>query len=450
MFTKVLVANRGEIAVRVIRACRDLGIISVAVYSEADKESLHAQIADEAYCIGPAQPQESYLNINNIIEAALGCGAQAIHPGYGFLSENPEFAHACAQNGLAFIGPSEQSMRLLGDKVQARALAKEAGVPLAEGSDGVVCSLEEASEWAQKIGYPVMLKASAGGGGKGIRVAERPEQLEEAYQSASGEAITNFGDGRLYIEKYIAQPRHIEVQILADQAGNTVHLYDRECSIQRRHQKLIEEAPSAFLSDGQRQKMCQCAVALAKRARYTSAGTVEFLVDDQQNFYFCEMNTRIQVEHGISEEITDLDLVAWQLRIAAGELLDFEQRDVPLLGHAIECRINAEDAEFRPRPGTIASMHLAGGIGVRVDTAIYQGYHIPPFYDSMICKLMTFGGNRKQASARMKRALSEMLFEGIVTNTDRQLSVLLSDAFERADFNTNSMENGVFDVSNEA
>ena len=284
MFTKVLVANRGEIAVRVIRACRDLGIISVAVYSEADKESLHAQIADEAYCIGPAQPQESYLNINNIIETALGCGAQAIHPGYGFLSENPEFARACAENGLAFIGPSEQSMRLLGDKVQARALAKEAGVPLAEGSDGVVCSLEEASEWAQKIGYPVMLKASAGGGGKGIRVAERPEQLEEAYQSASGEAIANFGDGRLYIEKYIAQPRHIEVQILADQAGNTVHLYDRECSIQRRHQKLIEEAPSAFLSDGQRQKMCACAVALAQRAGYTSAGTVEFLVDDQQNF----------------------------------------------------------------------------------------------------------------------------------------------------------------------
>mgnify|MGYP004459493059 FL=1 len=450
MFTKVLVANRGEIAVRVIRACRDLGIISVAVYSEADKESLHAQIADEAYCIGPAQPQESYLNINNIIETALGCGAQAIHPGYGFLSENPEFVRACVENGLAFIGPSEQSMRLLGDKVQARALAKEAGVPLAEGSDGVVCSLEEASEWAQKIGYPVMLKASAGGGGKGIRVAERPEQLEEAYQSASGEAIANFGDGRLYIEKYIAQPRHIEVQILADQAGNTVHLYDRECSIQRRHQKLIEEAPSAFLSDGQRQKMCACAVALAQRAGYTSAGTVEFLVDDQQNFYFCEMNTRIQVEHGISEEITGLDLVAWQLRIAAGEQLDFAQKDVPMLGHAIECRINAEDAEFRPRPGTIQSMHLAGGIGVRVDTAIYQGYHIPPFYDSMICKLMTFGRDRKQASARMKRALSEMLFEGIVTNTDRQLSVLLSDAFERADFNTNSMEDGVFDVSNDA
>lgn len=450
MFTKVLVANRGEIAVRVIRACRDLGIISVAVYSEADKESLHAQIADEAYCIGPAQPQESYLNINNIIETALGCGAQAIHPGYGFLSENPEFVRACVENGLAFIGPSEQSMRLLGDKVQARALAKEAGVPLAEGSDGVVCSLEEASEWAQKIGYPVMLKASAGGGGKGIRVAERPEQLEEAYQSASGEAIANFGDGRLYIEKYIAQPRHIEVQILADQAGNTVHLYDRECSIQRRHQKLIEEAPSAFLSDGQRQKMCACAVALAQRAGYTSAGTVEFLVDDQQNFYFCEMNTRIQVEHGISEEITGLDLVAWQLRIAAGEQLDFAQEDVPMLGHAIECRINAEDAEFRPRPGTIQSMHLAGGIGVRVDTAIYQGYHIPPFYDSMICKLMTFGRDRKQASARMKRALSEMLFEGIVTNTDRQLSVLLSDAFERADFNTNSMEDGVFDVSNDA
>lgn len=447
MLTKVLIANRGEIAVRIIRACRDLGIVSAAVYSEADRQSLHAQIADEAYCIGPAQPQDSYLNIGNIIEAALGCGAQAIHPGYGFLSENPEFARACADNGLIFIGPSEESMRLLGDKVRARQLAKDAGVPLAEGSDGVVETAEQARECAERIGYPVMLKASAGGGGKGIRIAESGEQLEEAYSSASGEAVANFGDGRLYVERYIRKPRHIEVQILADSAGNTVHLYDRECSIQRRHQKLIEEAPSPFLSDGQRERMCRCAVELARRAGYTGAGTVEFLVDDKQSFYFCEMNTRIQVEHGISEEITGIDLVAWQLRIASGERLSFAQEDIRPRGHAIECRINAEDAEFRPRTGTIQSMHLAGGIGVRVDTAVYQGYEIPPFYDSMICKLMTSGADRRQAAARMKRALSEMLFEGIVTNTDSQLSILLSEAFERADFNTGSVEDGAFDAA---
>lgn len=444
MFTKVLIANRGEIAVRIIRACRDLGITSVAVYSEADKEAMHAQIADEAYCIGPAQPQDSYLNINNIIEAAIGAGAQAVHPGYGFLSENADFAHACAENGLAFIGPTEQSIRLLGDKTAARQLAKEAGVPLAEGSDGIVETIEGAAAWAEKIGYPVMLKASAGGGGKGIRVAEQPEDLAEALATASSEAVANFGDGRLYMEKYISRPRHIEVQVLADTYGNTVHLYDRECSIQRRHQKLIEEAPSPFLGEEQRKNMCQCAVALAKRAEYVGAGTVEFLVDDKQNFYFCEMNTRIQVEHGISEEITGMDLVAWQIRIAAGEKLDMTQENIPVLGHAIECRINAEDAEFHPQPGTIQSMHMAGGIGVRVDTAAYQGYTIPPFYDSMIAKVIAFGSNREEAAARMKRALSEMLFEGIVTNTDYQLSILLSKAFETADFNTNSIEEGIF------
>lgn len=447
MFTKVLIANRGEIAVRIIRACRDLGITSVAVYSEADREAMHAQIADEAYCIGPAQPQESYLNISNIIEAAIGAGAQAVHPGYGFLSENADFARACAENGLAFIGPSEQAIRLLGDKTAARQLAKEAGVPLAEGSDGIVETVEDAAVWAEKIGYPVMLKASAGGGGKGIRVAENADELAEAFATASSEAIANFGDGRLYMEKYISRPRHIEVQILADTHGNVVHLYDRECSIQRRHQKLIEEAPSPFLGQEQREKMCQCAVALAKRAGYVGAGTVEFLVDDQQNFYFCEMNTRIQVEHGISEEITGIDLVAWQICIAAGQKLDMEQKDIPILGHAIECRINAEDEEFRPQPGKVQSMHMAGGIGVRVDTAVYQGYTIPPFYDSMIAKVITFGKNRKVASARMKRALSEMLFEGIVTNTDYQFSILLSKAFETADFNTNSIEEGTFTKS---
>ena len=446
MFTKVLIANRGEIAVRIIRACRDLGILSVAVYSEADKEALHAQIADEAVCIGPAPSKESYLNISNIIEAALGAGAQAIHPGYGFLSENADFARACAENGLVFIGPREETIRALGDKTSAREMAREAGVPLAEGSDGIVETIEDAARWAEKIGYPVMLKASAGGGGKGIRVAEYETQLKEAFESASSEAVVNFGDGRLYMEKFISKPRHIEVQVLGDNEGNVIHLYDRECSIQRRHQKLIEEAPSPFLDEEHRRSMCDCAVRLAKRAGYVGAGTVEFLVDSEQNFYFCEMNTRIQVEHPITEAITGIDLVAWQLRIASGEKLDIVQEDVPRRGHAIECRINAEDAQFRPQPGTIQSMHLAGGAGVRVDTAVYQGYTIPPFYDSMIGKLIAFGCDRAQALARMKRALSEMLFEGIVTNTDYQLSILLSEAFETAQFHTNSIEDGTFDT----
>ncbi len=446
MFTKVLIANRGEIAVRIIRACRDLGILSVAVYSEADKEALHAQIADEAVCIGPAPSKESYLNISNIIEAAIGAGAQAIHPGYGFLSENADFARACAENGLVFIGPREETIRALGDKTSAREMAREAGVPLAEGSDGIVETIEDAARWAEKIGYPVMLKASAGGGGKGIRVAENGTQLKEAFESASSEAVVNFGDGRLYMEKFISKPRHIEVQVLGDNEGNVIHLYDRECSIQRRHQKLIEEAPSPFLDEEHRRSMCDCAVRLAKRAGYVGAGTVEFLVDSEQNFYFCEMNTRIQVEHPITEAITGIDLVAWQLRIASGEKLDIVQEDVPRRGHAIECRINAEDAQFRPQPGTIQSMHLAGGAGVRVDTAVYQGYTIPPFYDSMIGKLIAFGCDRAQALARMKRALSEMLFEGIVTNTDYQLSILLSEAFETAQFHTNSIEDGTFDT----
>lgn len=446
MFTKVLIANRGEIAVRVIRACRDLGILSVAVYSEADKEALHAQIADEAVCIGPAPSKDSYLNISNIIEAAIGAGAQAIHPGYGFLSENADFARACAENGLVFIGPKEETIRALGDKTSARDMAREAGVPLAEGSDGIVETIEDAAHWAEKIGYPVMLKASAGGGGKGIRVAEDETQLKEAFESASSEAVVNFGDGRLYMEKFISKPRHIEVQVLGDNEGNVIHLYDRECSIQRRHQKLIEEAPSPFLDEEHRRSMCDCAVRLAKRAGYVGAGTVEFLVDSQQNFYFCEMNTRIQVEHPITEAITGIDLVAWQLRIASGEKLDIVQEDVPRCGHAIECRINAEDAQFRPQPGTLQSMHLAGGAGVRVDTAVYQGYTIPPFYDSMIGKLIAFGCDRAQALARMKRALSEMLFEGIVTNTDYQLSILLSEAFEMAQFHTNSIEDGTFDT----
>ena len=446
MFSKILIANRGEIAVRIIRACRDLGIVSVAVYSEADREALHAQIADEAVCIGPARAQDSYLNGSNIIEAALGAGAQAIHPGYGFLSENAEFAQLCADNGLAFIGPTADVIRCMGDKATAKETAKRAGVPLTPGSEGILESVEDAKQWAEQIGYPVMLKASSGGGGKGIRVVESEDELAAAYHSASAEAVANFGDGRLYLEKLIRHPRHVEVQILGDRFGNVVHLYDRDCSVQRRHQKLIEEAPSPLLREDVRERMCQCAVSLAKEAGYQSAGTVEFLVDHDQNFYFCEVNTRIQVEHPVTEMVTGIDLVAKQIRIAAGEPLGLRQEDIFLRGTAMECRINAEDAmaNFAPCPGTIQSMHLAGGVGVRVDTAAYQGYTIPPFYDSMIGKLITTGQDRAETLARMKRALSEMLFEGIETSVDYQMAILLSDAFARGEYDTDSIENGVF------
>lgn len=446
MFNKVLIANRGEIAVRVIQACRDLGIISVAVYSEADKEALHTQIADEAVCIGPAPAKDSYLNISNIISAALGAGAQAVHPGFGFLSENAEFADACAQNGLVFIGPSAATIRSMGDKATARKMAIEAEVPLALGSDGIITALDDAYNWADKIGYPVMLKASSGGGGKGIRVVKTREELKDAFDSASSEAQANFGDNRLYMERYVENPRHIEVQILGDMTGNIVHLFERECSIQRRHQKLIEESPSSFVDEELRQKMGQCAVRLAKRANYISAGTIEFLVDSDKNFYFCEMNTRIQVEHPVTEQVTGIDLVVMQLKIAAGEPLGFTQEDLQLRGHAIECRINAEDPEmnFAPRPGTISAMHLPGGPGVRVDTAAYQGYTIPPYYDSMIGKLIAFGASREQATARMKRALVELLFDGIITNTDYQMMIINSEAFANGDFHTNSIEEGAF------
>ncbi len=343
MFQKILIANRGEIAVRIIRACRDLGIISVAVYSEADREALHAQIADEAICIGPANPRESYLNMQNLISAALASGAQAIHPGFGFLSENAEFAQMAIENGIAFIGPKPQTIHLLGYKSEAKRTAIAAGVPVAMGSDGAVADYAEAEAWAKKIGYPVMLKASAGGGGKGIRVAKTPEELKSAYDTASSEAQANFGDGRLYIERYVENPRHIEVQILGDTQGNVVHLFERECSIQRRHQKLLEEAPSFFLDPETREKMCCAARDLAKKVGYINAGTVEFLVDNDKNFFFCEMNTRIQVEHPVTEQVTGVDLVCEQIRIAAGEPLSFTQEDLQLRGHAIECRINAED-----------------------------------------------------------------------------------------------------------
>ena len=447
MFQKVLIANRGEIAVRIIQACRDLGVIAVAVYSEADREALHAQIADEAICIGPARAADSYLNMDNIISAALASGCQAIHPGFGFLSENPDFAERTTQAGLAFIGPTAATIRLMGDKSEAKRNAIVAGVPVALGTDGPLRDFDEAIAEAGRIGYPVMLKAASGGGGKGIRVARSVKDLKDAYDSAAAEAVANFGDGRLYMEKYIENPRHIEVQILGDHYGNVVHLFERECSVQRRHQKLIEESPSAFVTPELREKMTQAAVSLAKRVGYRNAGTIEFLVDSDRNFYFCEMNTRIQVEHPVTEQVTGVDLVCEQIRIAAGEPLSFKQEDLTLRGHAIECRINAEDParNFAPCPGTLVSLHLPGGPGVRIDSAAYQGYTIPPFYDSMIGKLIVYGADRKQAIDRMRRALAETLFEGVVTGTDYQMHILCSKAFEDAEFNVNSIANGDFD-----
>ena len=424
MFQKVLIANRGEIAVRIIQACRDLGVIAVAVYSEADREALHAQIADEAVCIGPARAADSYLNMNNIISAALASGCQAIHP------ENPDFAERTTQAGLAFIGPTAATIRLMGDKSEAKRNAIAAGVPVALGTDGPLRDFDEAISEAERIGYPVMLKAASGGGGKGIRVARSVKDLKEAYDSAAAEAVANFGDGRLYMEKYIENPRHIEVQILGDHYGNVVHLFERECSVQRRHQKLIEESPSAFVTPELRERMTQAAVSLAKRVGYRNAGTIEFLVDNDRNFYFCEMNTRIQVEHPVTEFVTGVDLVQEQIRIAAGEKLRYRQRDIQIKGHAIECRINAEDPyRFIPSPGRITTLHQPGGPGVRVDSHVYPGYFIPPHYDSMIGKLITYGDTRDQAIARMRTALSETVIEGISTNIPLHREMMIDQKF---------------------
>lgn len=442
MFQKVLIANRGEIAVRIIQACRDLGIISVAVYSEADREALHAQIADEAVCIGPARAADSYLNMDNIISAALASGCQAIHPGFGFLSENPDFAERITQAGLAFIGPTAATIRLMGDKSEAKRNAIAAGVPVALGTDGPLRDFDEAISEAERIGYPVMLKAASGGGGKGIRVAESVKDLKDAYDSAAAEAIANFGDGRLYMEKYIHNPRHIEVQILGDNYGNVVHLFERECSVQRRHQKLIEESPSAFVTPELREKMTSAAVALAKRVGYRNAGTIEFLVDNDRNFYFCEMNTRIQVEHPVTEEVTGVDLVCEQLRVAAGEPLSFKQEDLTIRGHAIECRINAEDPAkgFQPCPGRIGFLHLPGGYGVRVDTGLYTGYELPPYYDSLMAKLIVYAPTRLEAIRRMRRALEELVIEGPATNTDLLHQILHHPDFVRGNYSTGFLE----------
>lgn len=431
MIKKVLIANRGEIAVRIIRACRELGIATVAVYSTGDANALHAKIADEAVCIGPASSAESYLNMRSIIAACEITGADAVHPGFGFLSENAHFARTCEKCGITFIGPKPESIEMLGDKAQAKETMKNAGVPVILGSDGAVKDMESAISLAEEIGYPVMVKASAGGGGRGIRIVRDESELESQITAAKTEAMACFGNDEIYIEKFIENPKHIEIQILADNFGNVIHLGERDCSMQRRNQKVLEETPSPIMTDELREKMGASAVAAAKVCGYRNAGTIEFLVDKNLNYYFMEMNTRIQVEHPITEAVTGVDLVKQQLLIASGKKLDIKQEDIHLTGHAIECRINAENPEqnFRPSPGVINSLHIPGGFGVRVDSAVYQGYEIPPYYDSMIAKLICFGPDRESAVAKMTWALSEFIVDGVSTNIDFQLKLIRRDEF---------------------
>ena len=439
---KVLIANRGEIAVRIIRACKEMNIKTVAVYSQIDKDAMHTRLADEAICIGPANSSKSYLNFKNIIEAANITGADSIHPGFGFLSENSQFAKICEESNIKWIGPSYQVIELMGNKSNAKEKMKEAGVPVIPGSEGSLRSLTDAIKIANKIGYPVLLKASAGGGGKGIRIAHNQEELEKNYALVKQEAKTAFNDDELYIEKFIENPRHVEIQILADEHGNVIHLGERDCSIQRKNQKVIEETPSTAIDEKLRNKMGEAAIKTAKASGYTSCGTVEFLVDKDKNFYFMEMNTRIQVEHPITEMRTGIDIVKAQIRIAAGEELKLKQKNVEFRGHSIECRINAENPSkgFRPSPGTITGLNLPGGNGIRVDTAIYEGYTIPPTYDSMIAKIITHGENRNEAISKMKRALEETVIEGVDTNIDFLLTIIKNPNFIRGKFDTSFIE----------
>ena len=439
---KILIANRGEIAVRIIRACKEMSIKTVAVYSEADKDALHVKLADEAVCIGPANSQKSYLNIKNIISAANITGADSIHPGFGFLSENSQFALICEESNIKFIGPKSDVINLLGNKSNAKDMMKKAGVPVIPGSDGSITGIKEAKEICEKIGYPVILKAASGGGGKGIRIVETEAALEQAYNLVKQEAKASVNDDEIYIEKFIRNPRHVEIQILADEHGNVVHLGERDCSIQRRHQKMIEETPSTAIDEKIRNKMGDAAVKAAKTTGYTSCGTVEFLVDDERNFYFMEMNTRIQVEHPITEERTGIDIVKEQIKIAAGEKLKFKQKEVTFRGHSIECRINAENPSknFMPSPGKITGLYLPGGNGIRIDTAIYEGYTISPHYDSMIAKIIVHGATRNEAIAKMKRALEELVIEGVETNRDFLFEIIKTPDFIRGNFDTSFIE----------
>lgn len=436
MFKKVLIANRGEIAVRIIRACRELGIRCVAVYSTADRNALHAQIADEAICIGPPATKDSYLNMNAIMQAALNTGAEAIHPGFGFLSENAEFARLCEANGIVFIGPSYKSIEMLGDKAAAKETMAAAGVPVIPGSEGAVSSVEEAAEVAEKAGYPVLVKASAGGGGRGIRRVDSPEELEEQMTAAQQEAKNFFGDDAVYIEKFLINPHHVEIQIIADKHGNYIYLGERDCSMQRRNQKVLEECPSPIVDEKLRKRMGEAAITAAKQCGYYNAGTIEFLVDENRDFYFMEMNTRIQVEHPITEEVTGFDLVKAQIEVAADLPLSVSQDDIELRGHAIECRINAENPEFnfRPSPGTITALYMPGGPGIRIDGAVYQGYTITPYYDSMISKLIAHGSDREDAINKMKWALSEFIVEGVDTNIDFQLEIIKNSDFRSGNY----------------
>ena len=451
MFQKVLIANRGEIAVRVIRACRELGIGTVAVYSDADREALHVKLADEAYCIGPKASKESYLSIANIMSVATKVGADAIHPGYGFLAENADFAEICAACNITFIGPDPEAIIKMGDKSTAKETMKAAGVPTVPGTDGLVEDISEAIRTANEIGYPVMVKATAGGGGRGMRVAVDDEDLEKAIRQAQNEAKTAFGNPGVYLEKFVEGPRHVEIQIMADKHGNVVYLGERDCSIQRRHQKLIEEAPSPALSPELRAQMGEAAVAAARAVNYHGAGTVEFLLDKHGKFYFMEMNTRIQVEHPVTELVTGYDLIKEQIMVAAGLPLSFTQDEVVLDGWAIECRINAENPakNFMPSPGQITQYLPPGGFGVRVDSAAYAGYVIPPYYDSMIAKLIVWGKDRNEAIARMKRALDEFVVGGISTTIPFHLKVLDHEVFVSGDFDTKFLENHPLDLSEE-
>ena len=442
LFNKILIANRGEIALRVIRACRELGIKTVAVYSIADADSLPVREADEAVCIGPAQASASYLLIDRILSVAAICDVDAIHPGYGFLAENAYFAEACRKHNITFIGPTPEAMRALGDKAVARDTMKKAGVPVTPGSEGLIDTEADAIKMAQKLGYPVIVKATAGGGGRGMRIAHNDASLIQGFHAAKTEAEKAFGDGSLYMEKYIINPRHIEFQILADNHGNVVHLGERDCSVQRRNQKLIEESPSPALNSKLREKMGNAAVKAAKAAGYTNAGTIEFLLTADSNFYFMEMNTRVQVEHPVTEELTGVDMVKEQIRIAAGEHLSVRQKDIKFAGHVIECRINAENPEtrFTPCPGEVKLLVPAGGIGVRVDTHVYSGYRIPPYYDSMIAKLIVKAPDREQAIIRCRRALDEFIIDGVKTTIPFSMKIVNDKEFIAGKYDTGFVE----------
>ncbi|MFF0826597.1 acetyl-CoA carboxylase biotin carboxylase subunit [Brevibacillus sp. NPDC003359] len=448
MFTKVLIANRGEIAVRIIRACQELGIRTVAVFSEADREALHVELADEAYCIGPTASKDSYLNMARIMTVALHTKADAIHPGYGFLAENASFAQFCQDCSITFIGPDPHAITKMGDKAVAKATMSQANVPLVPGTDGLIDDMDEALQVAGKIGYPVIVKATAGGGGRGMRVAFDADELSKAIRQAQKEAETAFGNAGVYLEKYVEEPRHVEIQIMGDKHGNAVHLGERDCSIQRRHQKLVEEAPSPALDQTLREQMGQAAVAAAKAVSYHGAGTVEFLLDKHGQFYFMEMNTRIQVEHPVTEMITGIDLIKEQISVAAGNPLSFSQDDVKINGWAIECRINAENPakNFMPSPGKVINYLPPGGYGVRVDSAVYPGYEISPFYDSMVAKLIVWGTDRNEALARMKRALGEFVIEGVHTTVPFHEKLLEHPDFVTGNFATNFLEKHMLEL----